>query len=117
MSTGALATLSGAKTGRCLRDKCVVKDESTEQELWWRNGSPNIEIDEQSQQTFMVNKETAVEYLNSLEWVGFLNVIIKQFMNGSALVFVNDQFINWDPENRIKVWIVSAQAYHSLFMH
>ena len=34
-STGALATLSGAKTGRCPKDKRVVKDESTEQELWW----------------------------------------------------------------------------------
>lgn len=34
-STGALATLSGAKTGRCPRDKRVVKDEVTENELWW----------------------------------------------------------------------------------
>jgi phosphoenolpyruvate carboxykinase (ATP) len=32
-------------------------------------------------------------------------------------VFVNDQFLNWDPENRIKVRIISARAYHSLFMH
>ncbi|KAA3461543.1 phosphoenolpyruvate carboxykinase [ATP]-like [Gossypium australe] len=32
-------------------------------------------------------------------------------------VFVNDQFLNWDPQNRIKVRIVSARAYHSLFMH
>lgn len=32
-------------------------------------------------------------------------------------VFVNDQFLNWDPENRLKVRIVSARAYHSLFMH
>ena len=34
-STGALATLSGAKTGRAPRDKRVVKDETTEDELWW----------------------------------------------------------------------------------
>lgn len=34
-STGALATLSGAKTGRSPRDKRVVKDENTEKELWW----------------------------------------------------------------------------------
>ncbi len=32
-------------------------------------------------------------------------------------VFVNDQFLNWDVENRIKVRIISARAYHSLFMH
>ncbi|GKV33516.1 hypothetical protein SLEP1_g42021 [Rubroshorea leprosula] len=81
-STGALATLSGAKTGRSPRDKRVVKDKTTEDELWWGKGSPNIEMDEH---TFMV--------------------------------FVNDQFLNWDPQHRIKVRIVSARAYHSLFMH
>ncbi|KAK7366921.1 hypothetical protein VNO80_08924 [Phaseolus coccineus] len=96
-ATGALATLSGAKTGRSPRDKRVVKDDLTENELWWGNGSPNIEMDEH---TFMVNRERAVDYLNSLD-----------------KVFVNDQFLNWDSENRIKVRIVSARAYHSLFMH
>ncbi|KAL7101589.1 hypothetical protein ACP275_08G063400 [Erythranthe tilingii] len=93
-SSGALATLSGAKTGRSPKDKRVVRDETTEHELW---GSPNIEMDEHA---FMVNRERAVDYLNSLD-----------------KVFVNDQFLNWDPENRIKVRIVSARAYHSLFMH
>ncbi|KAI3990346.1 hypothetical protein MKX01_009621, partial [Papaver californicum] len=34
-SSGALATLSGAKTGRSPRDKRVVRDETTEDELWW----------------------------------------------------------------------------------
>lgn len=33
--SGALATLSGAKTGRSPRDKRVVKDETTTEELWW----------------------------------------------------------------------------------
>jgi phosphoenolpyruvate carboxykinase (ATP) len=33
--TGALATLSGAKTGRSPRDKRIVKDEAAAQELWW----------------------------------------------------------------------------------
>jgi phosphoenolpyruvate carboxykinase (ATP) len=34
-STGALATLSGAKTGRAPRDKRVVKEDLTEDDLWW----------------------------------------------------------------------------------
>ncbi|KAL2522617.1 Phosphoenolpyruvate carboxykinase [ATP] [Forsythia ovata] len=96
-SSGALATLSGAKTGRSPKDKRVVRDQTTEDDLWWGKGSPNIEMDEQ---TFLVNRERAVDYLNSLD-----------------KIFVNDQFLNWDPENRIKVRIVSARAYHSLFMH
>ncbi|GFP87526.1 phosphoenolpyruvate carboxykinase [atp], partial [Phtheirospermum japonicum] len=87
----------GAKIGRSPKDKRVVRDETTEDDLWWGKGSPNIEMDEE---TFMVNRERAVDYLNSLD-----------------KVFVNDQFLNWDPEHRIKVRIVSARAYHSLFMH
>ncbi|KAJ1297904.1 hypothetical protein BS78_01G413700 [Paspalum vaginatum] len=96
-STGALATLSGAKTGRSPRDKRVVKDEATTQELWWGKGSPNIEMNERA---FLVNRERAVDYLNSID-----------------KVFVNDLFLNWDTENRLKVRIISARAYHSLFMH
>ncbi|KAF5200174.1 Phosphoenolpyruvate carboxykinase [Thalictrum thalictroides] len=65
-SSGALATLSGAKTGRSPRDKRVVRDETTENELWWGKGSPNIEMDEN---TFLVNRERAVDYLNSLDKV------------------------------------------------
>lgn len=34
-ASGALATLSGAKTGRSPKDKRVVRDETTEDVLWW----------------------------------------------------------------------------------
>eukprot|EP00270_Netrium_digitus_P004829 TRINITY_DN161_c0_g1_i1.p1 TRINITY_DN161_c0_g1~~TRINITY_DN161_c0_g1_i1.p1 ORF type:complete len:528 (+),score=86.56 TRINITY_DN161_c0_g1_i1:125-1708(+) len=96
-STGALATLSGAKTGRSPKDKRVVREDSTEKDLWWGTSSPNIEMDEQ---TFLINRERAVDYLNSLD-----------------KVFVNDQFLNWDPEHRLKVRIITARAYHALFMY
>eukprot|EP00249_Psilotum_nudum_P021247 c28033_g2_i2 orf=331-2352(+) len=96
-STGALATLSGARTGRSPRDKRVVKEESTQDDLWWGKGSPNIEMDEH---TFLLNRERAVDYLNSLD-----------------KVYVNDQFLNWNPTHRVKVRIISARAYHSLFMY
>uniref|UniRef100_A0A0D6QSW4 phosphoenolpyruvate carboxykinase (ATP) n=1 Tax=Araucaria cunninghamii TaxID=56994 RepID=A0A0D6QSW4_ARACU len=96
-SSGALATLSGARTGRSPRDKRVVKDDLTADDLWWGKGSPNIEMDEE---TFLINRERAVDYLNSLE-----------------RIFVNDQFLNWDSQNRLKVRIISARAYHSLFMY
>ena len=104
---GALATLSGAKTGRSPRDKRIVRDETVEDDLWWGKyvtlsswssllidynfiylktffhfiltftilkyclydrGSPNIEMDEH---TFLVNRERAVDYLNSLDKVNF----------------------------------------------
>lgn len=77
---------SGAKTGRCPRDKRVVREASTEKDIWWAStssGSPNYEMDERS---FLLNRETAVSYLNSLHHV-----------------FVFDGYANWDPEARIKV--------------
>jgi phosphoenolpyruvate carboxykinase (ATP) len=76
----------GAKTGRCPRDKRVVREPSTEKDIWWAStssGSPNYEMDERS---FLLNRETAVSYLNSLHHV-----------------FVFDGYANWDPEARIKV--------------
>ena len=48
-SAGALATLSGAKTGRSPRDKRVVRETESENDIWWndaKNGSPNFEMDE-----------------------------------------------------------------------
>lgn len=97
ISTGAFATLSGAETSRSPRDKRVVKEETSYNDLWWVKDSPNIEMDEH---TFMTNRERTVDYLNSLD-----------------KIYVNDQFLNWDPEHRIKVRIILARAYHALFMH
>lgn len=40
---------AGAKTGRCPRDKRVVREPSTEKDIWWASsssGSPNFEMDE-----------------------------------------------------------------------
>ena len=34
-STGALTAYSGSKTGRSPSDKRVVKEESSEKEVWW----------------------------------------------------------------------------------
>ncbi|KIZ05455.1 phosphoenolpyruvate carboxykinase (ATP) [Monoraphidium neglectum] len=98
-STGALATVSGAKTGRSPRDKRVVREQGTEKEVWWaapNSGSPNHEMDERS---FLLNRETALGYLNSLPHV-----------------FVFDGFANWSPESRIKVRVITERAYHALFM-
>ena len=69
MASGALAALSGAKTGRSPKDKRVVREPSSENDVWWateggKNGSPNFEMDEH---TFLLNRERAVDYLNMLD--------------------------------------------------
>jgi hypothetical protein len=47
------AGVTGAKTGRSPRDKRVVREPSSEKDIWWAasdnapaNGSPNYEMDE-----------------------------------------------------------------------
>ncbi|CAI7860224.1 unnamed protein product [Closterium sp. NIES-54] len=97
VSTGALATLSGQKTGRSPKDKRVVKERAHAEDLWWGKGSPNYEMDEY---TFMVNRERAIDYLNTV-----------------GKVYVQDMLLGWDPKLQIKVRIVCARAYHALFMH
>lgn len=49
VNSGALATLSGAKTGRSPKDKRIVKELDSQDNIWWNqagNGSPNFEMDE-----------------------------------------------------------------------
>lgn len=38
--------MSGAKMGRSPKDKRVVREETTEQDVWWGEGSPNFEMTE-----------------------------------------------------------------------
>ncbi|KAK9814537.1 hypothetical protein WJX72_007563 [[Myrmecia] bisecta] len=99
-ASGALATLSGAKTGRSPKDKRVVREPGSEKDVWWHsgdNGSPNYEMDEK---TFVLNRERAVDYLNMLD-----------------RLFVFDGFAGWEPESRYKIRVVCARAYHALFMY
>ncbi|GMH35918.1 hypothetical protein BSKO_03786 [Bryopsis sp. KO-2023] len=97
VSSGALATMSGAKTGRSPKDKRVVREPETEQDLWWGEGSPNYEIDEH---TFLINRERAIDFLNIQD-----------------SVYVFDGFVNWDPENKMKIRVICTRAYHALFMY
>ncbi|RKO97203.1 ATP-utilizing phosphoenolpyruvate carboxykinase [Caulochytrium protostelioides] len=94
-SSGAIVTESGAKKGRSPKDKRVVCDAMTKDDVWW--GPVNIAMTEAS---FMVNHERAVDYLNTRD-----------------RLYVFDGFAGWDPRYRIKVRVVCARAYHALFMH
>lgn len=94
-STGALMIRSGAKTGRSPSDKRIVDLPQSSDDIWW--GDINIRLDEK---TFDVNRERAVDYLNTCE-----------------RIYVMDGFAGWDPKYRIKVRIICTRAYHALFMH
>lgn len=91
---GALLVYSGKKTGRSPKDKRIVKHPNSEQNVDW--GPINMPLDEH---TFMINRERAIDYLNSRE-----------------RVFVVDAFAGWDPNYRLKVRVICTRAYHALFM-
>ncbi|KAG8813801.1 Protein kinase C-like 1 [Serendipita sp. 401] len=94
-NTGALINFSGKKTGRSPKDKRIVYEESSKDDIWW--GPVNIKMDEH---TFEINRERAIDYLNTRD-----------------LVYVFDGFAGWDPKYRIKVRVICARAYHALFMN
>ena len=91
---GALMVFSGKKTGRSPKDKRIVKHPDSENHIDW--GPINMELDEH---TFMVNRERAIDYLNTRKEL-----------------FVVDAFAGWDPNYRLSVRIVCTRAYHALFM-
>jgi phosphoenolpyruvate carboxykinase (ATP) len=94
-STGALINFSGKKTGRSPKDKRIVFEETSKDDIWW--GPVNIKMDEH---TFEINRERAIDYLNTRD-----------------LVYVFDGYAGWDPKYRIKVRVICARAYHALFMN
>ncbi|KAI8910514.1 ATP-utilizing phosphoenolpyruvate carboxykinase [Powellomyces hirtus] len=93
-AAGALVTDSGTKKGRSPKDKRIVEEESSKDNVWW--GPVNVGMSENS---FMVNRERAIDYLNTRD-----------------RLYVFDGYAGWDPKYRIKVRIVCARAYHALFM-
>ena len=94
-ASGALVAMSGARTGRSPADKRIVAEPATRGDVWW--GDVNIELDEH---TFEINRERAIDYLNTLE-----------------LLYVIDGYAGWSTAHRVKVRVICARAYHALFMH
>ncbi|KIY67678.1 ATP-utilizing phosphoenolpyruvate carboxykinase [Cylindrobasidium torrendii FP15055 ss-10] len=94
-SSGALINFSGKKTGRSPKDKRIVYEDTSKDDIWW--GPVNIKMDEH---TFEINRERAIDYLNTRD-----------------NVYVFDGYAGWDPKYRIKVRVICARAYHALFMN
>ncbi|TWT90584.1 Phosphoenolpyruvate carboxykinase [ATP] [Pseudobythopirellula maris] len=94
-SSGALVAYSGEKTGRSPKDKRVVREPGSEQDVWW--GDVNIPL---SPESFDKNRSMAIDFLNAQD-----------------VVHVVDGYAGWSPEERIKVRIICSRPYHALFMH
>ena len=95
LSSGALIADSSTHTGRSPKDKRIVEEPTTKDDVWW--GSVNIAMTEQA---FEINKQAARNYINSRDEI-----------------YVIDGYAGWDPKYRIKVRVICTRAYHALFMH
>ena len=93
--TGALIVYSGEKTGRSPKDKRIVLEESSKDNINW--GDVNQPIDPAS---FNQAKQQAVAFFNTC-----------------ADLFIVDGYAVWDKKNTIKVRIICTKAYHALFMY
>lgn len=94
-STGAMCAYSAHATGRTPKAKRIVRDETSEKNVWW--GSVNIPLTPQS---WELNHQRAIDYFNN-----------KQYL------YVVDGYAGWDPKYRLKVRVVCTRAYHALFMN
>ncbi|ONH70191.1 Phosphoenolpyruvate carboxykinase [ATP] [Cyberlindnera fabianii] len=93
-SAGSLMAFSGKKTGRSPKDKRIVDEETSTNNIWW--GPVNKKV---SEQTWKISKARAADYLKTRE-----------------KVFVVDAYAGWDPRYRLKIRVICARAYHALFM-
>lgn len=93
--SGAVFAGSGAKTGRSPKDKRIVDEPSSSDDVWW--GDVNIPF---SKESFGKNRQIAIDYLNTYDQL-----------------FVFDGFAGWDPATRIKVRVICSRSYHALFMN
>ena len=89
---GAFIALTGEHTGRSPNDRFVVDEPSTHDDIWWGE----------------VNRPISVENFDKLhgKMLAHLN---------SREVFVQNCYAGADPGNRLKVRVVTENAWHNLF--
>lgn len=89
---GALLVRTGQHTGRSAQDKFVVDEPSTTADIWW--GS--------------VNKKLSPEKFT------ILRARVQAYLQGQDLL-VQDLYAGADPAHRIRVRVVTTQAWSALF--
>jgi phosphoenolpyruvate carboxykinase (ATP) len=90
--SGALVVRTGQYTGRSPKDKYVVREPSSRDNIWW--GS--------------VNQPMEPEKFDALY------ARMRAFLEGKK-VFVQDCFVGGDPEFQMPIRVISEYAWHSLF--
>lgn len=90
---GALRVLTGTYTGRSPKDKFIVEEDSSKNDIWW--GEVNQPI---SEEVFVNLHEKMIDYMHHLK-----------------TLYVMDMHAGTDPRYRLPVRVISEVAYHALF--
>ena len=83
---------TGVHTGRSVQDKFVVDEPSVTADIWWGK----------------VNQRMPVERFNTIKHR------VQAYLQGQEL-FTQDLYAGADPEHRVKVRLVTTQAWNALF--
>lgn len=92
--TGALMCDTGRFTGRSPKDRFIVKDENTKNEIWW--GDINISFDPQK--------------------FDRLYDKMVSFLSGKRL-YIRDACAGADPQYSLNIRVIDTQAWHNLFCY
>jgi len=90
---GAFMAVTGVHTGRSVQDKFVVDEPETTGEVWWGK----------------VNQKLAPERFAACL------TDLRAFLGARAELFVADLYAGSDPAHRIRVRLVTTNAWHALF--
>ncbi|MGB3712604.1 MAG: phosphoenolpyruvate carboxykinase (ATP), partial [Erythrobacter sp.] len=91
---GALVVETGKHTGRSANDKFIVRDETTEDTVWWGK----------------VNKAMSPDHFAALK-ADFLKAVGEK-----DTLYVADLFGGSQPEHRVNVRVINELAWHNLFI-
>ncbi len=89
---GPVVVRTGAFTGRSPNDKFIVKEPTTENEIWWGD----------------VNRPFSEEKFN-LIWHR-----IQAYLQGND-IFIQDCYVGADPKYQVPIRVITEYAWHSLF--
>jgi phosphoenolpyruvate carboxykinase (ATP) len=92
--SGGLCVSTGEFTGRSPKDKFIVKDETTEDNVWW--GDVNQPF---APEDFERLKAHLLSYLQHRE------------------LYIREAYAGADPEHRLKVRVINESPWQNLFVH
>ncbi|MFH5923413.1 phosphoenolpyruvate carboxykinase [Roseomonas xinghualingensis] len=90
---GAFIAVTGQHTGRSVQDKFVADDPEVSKEIWW--GKVNQKLDPAKFDTFTAR--------------------VRDHLGKREELFTQDLYAGADPEHRIKVRLVTPNAWHAMF--